>query len=155
MSEPLPRNTFPPASHAGRPSTFGLPISDFALLDRPPLARSLQPGDPHGRFRPPFAARQSSPQIPVLWFGRSGSGVHPCAVAQLRQCASLVRSRSETIRSDGHGCASAGVGGMSSALSWATRAKSLTPSRSRISARVSSPLPKHRKHSMVFGMAGG
>jgi hypothetical protein len=44
---------------------------------------------------------------------------------------------------------------MSSALSWATRAKSLTPSRSRISARVSSPLPKHRKHSMVFGMAGG
>src|SRR5436190_7127212 len=37
----------------------------------------------------------------------------------------------------------------SSALSWATRAKSLTPRRSRISARFSLPAPEHKGHSIV------
>jgi hypothetical protein len=37
----------------------------------------------------------------------------------------------------------------SSALNWATLAKSFTPSRSKISARVSSPIPLHNGHSMV------
>lgn len=41
----------------------------------------------------------------------------------------------------------------SSALSWATRAKSRTPSRSRISLRLRLPLPKQSGHSIVFGKA--
>jgi hypothetical protein len=43
----------------------------------------------------------------------------------------------------------------SSAESWATRAKSFTPKRSRISARLSSPEPKQRGQVRLSVLVGG